>query len=106
MATLEELRLWAQGGEVKGLPSRGKSKPIPASSVTVTVNASDARGRYKINPSGTDALLKFGRHGGKTASQLAQSRDGRGYLRWIIGDPGFESDLKDVCRKLLEERKK
>lgn len=49
--------------------------------------------RYKINPTGTDAMLFFGRHRGLTLAQIKQKEPN--YLDWIRGE-AFPDELKDV----------
>lgn len=50
---------------------------------------------YKINPSGSDALIKFGRHRGLTLLQIKQKEPG--YLDFIRNSD-FPEELKDVVR--------
>lgn len=57
--------------------------------------------RYKISADGKDALLKFGRHRGKTLSAIA--KEDPTYLRFITTSD-FPDELKDVARYLRESK--
>jgi len=100
MPTLEEIRAWARGLLVPGLP---RSKEAPPEE-PAPVGGKRTR-TYKINAEGTDALLKFGKHRGRTVGWLAVKQPD--YLRWILGaasdsrpDP-FDDELRDVVRYQL-----
>lgn len=96
MPTLEEIRRWARGRRVEGLPNPLQRK---------AVDRPDLRGvkskQYRIDPEGEDALLLFGVFRGSRASDLVKTSRGRKYLRWVL-DKDFEVDLKEVCRYRLE----
>ena len=98
MATLEELRRWARGNRVIGLPNPlrrvGVAKP------RVSDFANMAR-QFRISDDGTDALFLFGKFKGSTAKQLSKTTRGRSYLRWVRKGE-FPDDLKEVCRYQLE----
>lgn len=58
-------------------------------------------GRYKINATGDNAILKFGKHKGRSLTQIAD-RGSALYLEWLLKQP-FPDDLKDVCRYVLRK---
>lgn len=116
MPSLEEIRQWLQGEDVDGLPSRSlawaprvstaKGKPSRMSLAERYRKRRDEikagkgignilghGGRYTINIDGDDAVLKFGKHKGKSISELANSQSG--YLDWILRQE-FPEELKDV----------
>jgi hypothetical protein len=98
MPTLNELRRWATGEAVKGLPDNR----APTRSERLVEHADKATQKYKISSDGQDALLKFGKHTGKTVSSVA--RKDPGYLEWILnGD--FDAPLKDVAKYVLKSAK-
>lgn len=72
MPKLEELRAWARGVPVDGLP-----EPVAARGPTLKErleeNANVERRLYKISADGTDALLKFGKYRGQTVSDVFNS---------------------------------
>lgn len=57
---------------------------------------------YTVSATGTDAQLKAGRYAGRSVSELAKSKDGRSYLRWILRED-FPEELKGVIRHQMEE---
>jgi len=98
MPTLEELRRWARGRYVQGMPKPLRKKPIDKPELT----GKQSR-QYRVDPNGEDALLLFGSFRGSTCSQLRKTPRGRKYLRWILdANQDFETDLKEVCRYQLE----
>lgn len=97
MPTLEEIRAWARGRRVGGLPSPLQRKGIDKPEL----RGSKSTKQYRVDPAGEDALLLFGVFRGSRASDLAKTSRGRKYLRWII-EKDFEGDLKEVCRYRLE----
>jgi transposase-like protein len=42
-----------------------------------------------------DAELKFGDHNGKLISEIAETQQGRGYLRWMKG-ADFDDEIKEI----------
>ena len=101
MPTLEELRRWAQGENVDGLPDMKPRKEVERPKVDSTAAPN---GRYRLNRDATDALLQFGAFRGQTVSSLVQSARGRKYLNWIL-EKDFDDTLKSVCRYHLELNK-
>lgn len=99
MATLDELRRWARGEAVEGLP-KALRKEVERPKVDPSVRSY----KYKLNPEGTDALLQFGLFRGQAISALVEHARGRKYLGWII-DSDFDESLKAVCRYHLELKK-
>lgn len=57
-------------------------------------------GKYTISIDGKDAMIEFGKHKGRTLSDI-EKRD-RTYLKWMLTEE-FPRDLKDVCRHLLRK---
>jgi hypothetical protein len=62
---------------------------------------------YKINANGSDALLKFGKHRGRTVSWLVDHEPD--YLRWMlrpqdmaVKSADFDEALLDVVRHQLK----
>lgn len=99
MPSLDEIRRWARGKRVDGLPNplqrKGVDKPVLR-------HREGKRNQYKISSNGDDALFLFGKlFRGHLASDIAKTVRGRKYLRWIIQND-FEDDLKEVCRYRLE----
>lgn len=96
MPSIEELRRWARGHRVAGLPNPRKRKPV---------DKPDLKGeksrQFAIDVNASDALLLFGKFRGSRASELQRSPRGRTYLKWIIKND-FPDDLKSVCRYRLE----
>ncbi len=88
MTKLSELRSQLRTGELEAKLAEGKDAPA-------------ALRQYSIDPSGFDALIKFGKHNGLLLSLIAQ-RD-PGYLNWIL-ENDFPSELKDVTREVLARR--
>jgi len=58
-------------------------------------------GRYKINATGDDAILKFGKHKGRSLKEIAERGSGS-YLEWLLKQP-FPDDLEDVCRHVMNK---
>lgn len=100
MPTLDELRRWARGEAIDGLPSVAPRKAIepPKLSAEMTVRGNR---QYKLNADGTDALLKFGVFTGQALSALVTTARGRKYIAWIL-DHDFDEALKSVCRYQME----
>lgn len=103
MAKLTELRRWARGEPVEGLPNRAGAPRITKEPDLVKGNPNLETHKYKISTDGTDALLKFGRHYGRTVSYLAAKH--RSYLRWILRKAEFDQALKDVVAHQLGDTK-
>lgn len=57
--------------------------------------------KYKLNTDGSDAMLFFGRHRGRTLVQIW--KDEPGYLNWVL-ESDFDSDLKDVVRYVQRDQ--
>ncbi len=102
MPTLDELRRWARGEPIEGLPNIMPRKEVERPRLASVGRVS---GKYKINPDGTDALLQFGSFRGQVLSSLVTSARGRKYLRWIL-DQDFDENLKAVCRYQMELAKR
>jgi hypothetical protein len=105
MAKLEEIRKWARGKKVKGLPEPIRRNPVRKPElengfVPIWVSA-----KYSISSNGEDALLLFGKFRGSRVSELVNKARGRSYLKWIIKHE-FQNDLKEVCRYRLELRQR
>ena len=116
MAGIEDMRRWARGESVQGLPIREfkavldqpsvKRTFVPAvgvASVPVAMSAAPSkrpRPRYKISAAGDDALIGFGKHRGKMLSEIGKKDFS--YLDFIIKDE-FPDDLKDVARHVRVE---
>lgn len=58
--------------------------------------------RFKISADGRDALLCFGKHDGKTITDLKVSREGRSYLQWILKEE-FPEPIKRIIRLYVDE---
>lgn len=102
MPTLDELRRWARGESVEGLPAIAVRKPVERPAVDPTRRTSR---KYKLNDDNTDALLQFGLYRGQTVSSLVATARGRKYLSWIL-DRDFDDALKAVCRYHMELHKR
>lgn len=102
MPTLEELRRWARGEAVEGLPAVKPRKEVERPKVDASALRST---KYKLNPDATDALLQFGAFRGQTISSLVTSARGRKYINWIL-EQDFDDTLKSVCRYHLELMKR
>lgn len=100
MPTLEELRRWARGETIEGLP-KAPRKEVERPKVDPSTRSR----KYKINPEGTDALLQFGLFRGQAISALVEHPRGRKYIGWIL-DSDFDEALKAVCRYHLELKKR
>jgi len=96
MTTLEDLRRWARGRRVSGLPAPRRRKKIDKPELQ-----GSASRQFRVDPAGEDALILFGKFRGSTIKQLVATSRGRTYIRWIL-DNDFEDDLKEVCRYRLE----
>lgn len=99
MPTLDELRRWARGEAVEGLPKLVTRKEVDRPKIDAEAARKSAK--YKLNPDGTDALLLFGSFRGQAISTLVMSARGRKYLDWIL-ERDFDDTLKAVCRYHLE----
>ena len=99
MPTLDELRRWARGEAIDGLPPITPRKEVERPTVDPT-GARTSR-KYKLNADGTDALLNFGAFRGESLSKLVTTARGRKYLTWIV-DRDFDEALKAACRYQLE----
>lgn len=113
LVKLDKLRDWARGSDVKGLPRKSVVRPgraiLNRMAQVVEGMAKDGlsippaepppptgyKPKYKIDTTGTDALISFGKHRGKTLSEIGK-KDFT-YLDFIIKDD-FPADLKDVAR--------
>jgi hypothetical protein len=72
-----------------------ESKPASSESPT--------RWHETTTPGGDrDAVLMFGRHKGKSLTQLAtEDYESRSYVRWILRED-FDEELKEIAREVLE----
>lgn len=95
MPDLKDLRRWARGEDVEGLPEHDPVQPPDP------INADREWTRFKVSADGRDALLKFGEHRGRTLSWLSERH--RGYLYWILKSD-FPAALKDIARYQLDKR--
>jgi hypothetical protein len=102
MPTLDELRRWARGETVEGLPPIAPRKEVERPKLDPTGRLSR---KYKLNADATDALLQFGAFRGQALSVLVATARGRKYLAWIL-DRDFDDDLKSVCRYQMELHKR
>jgi uncharacterized protein (DUF3820 family) len=107
MPTLDEMRRWARGEVVEGMPP-------PAGKTLEQVFKQQDEGKkqggsprrrwgsseYKINTEGTDALLLFGKYRGKSISNIP-AKD-RAYLLWLLAQPSAPQDLKDVIHFVMD----
>ena len=59
--------------------------------------------RFKVSVDGTDAMLCFGKHSGKTIKDLKISKEGRGYLRWMLKEAGFPEGIKEIIGLYIDE---
>jgi len=99
MSTLDDLRRWLEGENVPGLPDRTNIWPLNR---LVPRAKRPSRRQYKVSDDGQDAILLFGKHKGKTVSQLAG--EDKGYLRWLM-DGGWPMELKEIAEYQLERRR-
>lgn len=100
--TLDEMRRWARGESVEGMPSRDRRKPELAPPVITGARESK---QFKLSADGKDALLLFGKQfRGKRLSEIVAIPRGRKYMLWII-DRDFPDALKSVCRYQMELHK-
>lgn len=98
MPTLDEIRRWARGVFVAGLP---RPKEAPPEEKPEAPPGGKRTRTYKVSADGTDALFKFGKHRGRTACYLAQHDPD--YLHWMLrSEDKFDHDLLDVVRFQLE----
>jgi hypothetical protein len=116
--TLKELRNWLAGDVVHGLPYRelpgneerdkrkgalqreAKRKKEAEDAAAKLVVSTDRRAKYDLIKRGdgkTDCRLKFGKHKDALLSELAETPDGRSYLRWMLRQ-SFDEDLMAVAR--------
>lgn len=118
MPKLEDIRKWLQEGRpIEGLPEHWKeqqerdemfeSEFQEAIEMKRGVNVGKVRDKIdhrNFSPSidGRDAVLNFGKFKGRTVSSLVSERDGRSYLRWILGQE-FGKELKEIVQRCLEE---
>lgn len=96
MAKLDDIRRWARGKEVKGLPSDRFQQDVEKPNVQKGLAVGGGI-KYKINESGDNILLQFGMFSGSTVGQLVRTPRGRKYLKWILSND-FPEDLKEVCK--------
>lgn len=121
MPTLKELRAWARGKGVDGLPEREVMGPanqrelpgrarmlerLDALKNQARTAGSQQTGMYKISKDGDDALVKFGKHAGKTLTAIMD--EDPTYLAWMLrededGQPRFDAVLLDVVRYVQED---
>jgi hypothetical protein len=109
MPTLEEMRKWARGEDVKGLPKKVEEAPKPdpvASSTDLDGPVRGSSHRYVIKGDKSDALLRFGMFRGHKVSELVTTPRGRKWLRWVVDKEDFEADLRAVCRLHLEQHRR
>ena len=96
MPTLDEIRQKFANAQ----PIREESKIAGVAVVSPTPEKMKARAeKYTISVDGDDALMKVGKHNGKTLSDIAHG-DGE-YLNWIVHKSKFGHDLKDVARQVM-----
>jgi hypothetical protein len=119
VAKIDEIRKWLQGERVEGLPDHWKEKQdrqeeFDRETANLPPEKKRARGlnlekarhmhnrrHYTISTDGEDAVLNFGKHKGSKLSELAESRAGRGYLRWILQND-FPKELQDLAMRALD----
>ncbi len=112
MGTLRQMRQWLRGdsrtpyGDRIGAPGQ-VSDPGPEPEPGGSVDTDDWRevaatsGQYSVSLDGGDALLQFGKNAGKCVSELAESDEGRGYLRWMLQNE-FVDEILGIVRQNLE----
>lgn len=112
MGTLRQMRQWLRGdsrtpyGNRIGAPGQAP-EPEPGPEPGGSVNTDDWRevaatsGHYSVSLDGGDALLQFGKNAGRCVSELAESDEGRGYLRWMLQEE-FVDEIHGIVRQHLE----
>jgi hypothetical protein len=96
--TLDEVRRWARGESVDGMPSRARVRSVDP---PVIAGARESK-QYKISADGKDALILFGKQfRGKRLSEMTAIPRGRKYILWIL-DRDFDDAFKAVCRYQME----
>jgi hypothetical protein len=118
MPTLDELRKWATGEKVSGMPQKARQCRVSAkvSSQRMMERLNQLRdqtrlvaGRktthYKIADDGENALILFGKHNGKTLDVIMQ--EDPTYLDWMLrhqdgGGISFDTALLDVVQYVQE----
>lgn len=101
---LEEIRKWACGKKVKGLPEPIRRQPVEKPRLGKTIPIW-MKAKFVISSEGDDALLQFGKFRGGRISELVNTARGRTYLNWIMRHE-FPEDLKEVCRYRLQRWKR
>lgn len=108
MPTLEDMRRWARGERVEGMPVRrhaGRPSRQDVPTPPVVAGARESK-QYKLNADGTDALILFGtQFRGKRLSEIIPIPRGRKYILWILGRD-FDEAFKAVCRYQMELHKR
>lgn len=93
--------------EPSSIPEREKSKVRRKTKLAESLKSSVKErkkksivGKYTISIDGRDAMIEFGKHKGRTLSDISEMD--RSYLKWMLGET-FPKDLKDVCEYLLRK---
>lgn len=109
MPTLDEIRRWARGEAIDGLPTVSPRTEAERPEQPRTGSASDFTGhggRYRLNGDGTDAIVQFGKlFRGEPLSVIVTTARGRKYLAWIVSQQ-FDEALKAACRHQMELHKR
>lgn len=82
----------------QGSAQRDEPRPAFADRMRDKVAAKKRGGKYAISPDKTDARLLFGKHKDVSLGELSKSRDGRGYLEWMMKED-FPEELKKMAHK-------
>lgn len=98
MPTLDELRRWARGEAIEGLPPIAPRKEVER---PTRARIGRVSRKYALSADNTDAWLNFGIFRGQHVSKLVETARGRKYLAWIL-DRDFDEELKAVCRHQME----
>lgn len=88
------------GAAMKREAKKRKKRKMPEEWKGAKASPSGWKGRTLFVRDGAEIILQFGKYSGSAIGRMANDRDGRSYLTWILGQE-FPEDLKNECRKAL-----